>query len=261
MSQPILSELKQRVLTLTLNRPETLNSANDELLLQLTGAIRDAGQAPEVRVVVLTGAGRGFCTGADLGQMNGAAAPDRFSQHLQHTFNPLMLAIRQLPKPLITAVNGVAAGAGASIALGGDIRLWSAQASLVELFSNIGLVPDAGSTWLLPRLVGPQRAFELMALAEKVLPDEALRLGLCERVFPAERFHEDVQQYAERLAARPATALRLTKQALWEGQLGSFEEALLREARLQDQAGASWEHAEGVQAFKEKRAPDFLTQK
>jgi len=269
MSQPseatgdvLLQHLQNGVLTLTMNRPESLNSANDALLLALLSAVQSAADQPEVRVVVLTGAGRGFCAGADLGQMGGdASSPTRFSEHLEHTFNPLVRAIRSLSKPFISAVNGVAAGAGASLALAGDLRLWSSAASLVEVFSNIGLIPDAGSSWMLPRLVGTQRAFELMAFAEKVSADEALRLGLCEQVYAAETFTDDVQTYAERLAARPATALALTKQALAYAMSSTLDEALLNEAKLQDAAGASWEHREGVQAFMARRQADFLNRK
>lgn len=272
MSQPsevssdvLLRNLHNGVLTLTMNRPDSLNSANDDLLLTLLDAVREAAGLPDVRVVVLTGAGRGFCAGADLGMMGGNAATPpsatRFSEHLEHTFNPLIRAIRALPQPFISAVNGVAAGAGASLALVGDVRLWSSSGSLVEVFSNIGLIPDAGSSWLLPRLVGAARAFELMAFAEKVGPEEALRLGLCERVFDAATFADEVQSYAERLAARPAAALALTKQAIQFSASSTLDEALLSEAKLQDAAGASWEHREGVQAFMEKRRPDFLKKK
>ncbi|GGJ87688.1 enoyl-CoA hydratase [Deinococcus aquiradiocola] len=259
----LLSSVTNGVLTLTMNRPESLNSANDDLLLSLLDAVRGAASDDAVRVVVLTGAGRGFCAGADLGMMAGAAAggeasATRFSEHLEHTFNPLVRAIRALPKPFVSAVNGVAAGAGASLALVGDVRLWSSSASAVQVFSNIGLIPDAGSSWLLPRLVGGPRAFELMAFAERVGAEDALRLGLCEHVFPADGFGEAVQAYAERLAARPAAALALTKALVQGGLSGTLDESLLAEAAAQDRAGASWEHREGVTAFLQKRAPDFL---
>ena len=265
----LLQSLQNGVLTLTMNRPGSLNSANDELLLGLTSAVQAAGSDQEVRVVVLTGAGRGFCAGADLGLMaaagmeaagTAAASPTRFSEHLEHTFNPLIRAIRALPKPLISAVNGVAAGAGASLALVGDIRLWSSAGSAVQVFSNIGLIPDAGSSWMLPRQVGGPKAFELMAFAEKVTADEALRLGLCERVYPAESFAAEVQVYAERLAARPATALALTKALVQSGLSGTLNDALLAEAQAQDAAGVSWEHREGVGAFMQKRPADFLNE-
>jgi 2-(1,2-epoxy-1,2-dihydrophenyl)acetyl-CoA isomerase len=262
--QVLLQSLQNGVLTLTMNRPDSLNSANDALLLTLLGAVQAAGRDPQVRVVVLTGAGRGFCAGADLGLMGGpdsGPSPTRFSEHLEHTFNPVIRAIRALPQPFISAVNGVAAGAGASLALVGDLRLWSSSASFVQVFSNIGLIPDAGSSWMLPRLVGPHRAFELMAFAEKVGPEDALRLGLCEQVYPVGEFAAQVQSYAERLAARPAAALAFTKQAIQAAMSGTLSDALLSEAGFQDLAGASWEHREGVQAFLEKRRPDFLIRK
>ena len=269
MSQPsaegvLLQSLQNGVLTLTMNRPDSLNSANDALLRGLLEAVQSAGTRPEVRVVVLTGAGRGFCAGADLGLMGApGSAPDptRFSEHLEQTFNPLIRAIRALPKPFISAVNGVAAGAGASLALIGDLRLWSEAASAVQVFSNIGLIPDSGATWTLPRLVGYHRAFELMAFAEKVGAHDALRLGLCEHVYPAESFAAQVQAYAERLASRPVAALALTKQALQAAMSSTLQDALLKEAHLQDAAGLSWEHREGVEAFRQRRPADFLNEK
>ncbi|WP_288404058.1 enoyl-CoA hydratase-related protein [uncultured Deinococcus sp.] len=255
--QPVvLTDTRASVRTLTLNRESRLNAANDALLLGLTEALQAADADPEVRVVVITGAGRGFCAGQDLGDVSGRDMT--FTEHLQHTYNPLVRTIRGLGKPVITAVNGVAAGAGASLALAGDVRLWARSAMLTQVFSNIALVPDSGSTWFLPRLVGYHKAFELMALADKVGADDALRLGLCEAAYPDETFREDVQAYAERLAARPANALRLTKQALNAAMTSSLDEALDKEAELQQLAGDHWEHLEGVTAFKEKRAPDFM---
>lgn len=257
MSEAVITETTQAgVRTLTLNRPDRLNAANDALLLALTDALRRADADDSVRVVVITGAGRGFCAGQDLGDVSGRDMT--FTEHLNHTYNPLIRTIRSLNKPVISAVNGVAAGAGASLALAGDIRLWAQGASLIEVFSNIALVPDSGSTWFLPRLVGYHRAFELMALAERVRAEDALRLGLCEQVFPDDTFHADVQAYAERLAARPANALKLTKQALVFAQTSTLDEALDQEAVLQQIAGDHWEHEEGVTAFKEKRPAQFV---
>ncbi|MVN88062.1 2-(1,2-epoxy-1,2-dihydrophenyl)acetyl-CoA isomerase [Deinococcus sp. HMF7620] len=252
----ILARTQAHVLTLTLNRPDKLNAANDELLLTLTRELQAADANPDVRVVVLTGAGRGFCAGQDLGDVSGRDMT--FTEHLHHTYNPLIRTIRGLGKPVISAVNGVAAGAGASLALAGDIRLWAASASLIEVFSNIALIPDSGSTWTLPRLVGYHRAFELMALAERVRAEDALRLGLCEHVFADDTFAADVQAYAERLAQRPAHALKLTKQALVAALTSGLDEALDQEAALQQLAGDHWEHEEGVSAFKAKRAPQFI---
>lgn len=257
MEQPvILVTDRAHVRTLTLNREGKLNAANDALLLTLTEELRRAEADPEVRVVVITGAGRGFCAGQDLGDVAGRDMT--FTEHLQHTYNPLIRTMRGLSKPVITAVNGVAAGAGASLALAGDIRLWAESAALIEIFSNIALIPDSGSTWFLPRLVGYSRAFEMMALAEKIPAAQAQSLGLCEHVYPDATFREDVQHYAERLAARPAHALKLTKQALNATMTSTLHDALELEAQLQQIAGDHWEHREGVTAFKEKRKPDFF---
>ncbi|WP_221089480.1 enoyl-CoA hydratase-related protein [Deinococcus aquaedulcis] len=256
-SEPVIrTQLKAHVLTLTLNRPDKLNAANDELLLTLTRELQQADENEAVRVVVITGAGRGFCAGQDLGDVAGRDMT--FTEHLHHTYNPLIRTIRGLGKPVLTAVNGVAAGAGASLALAGDIRLWAQGASFIEVFSNIALIPDSGSTWTLPRIVGYHRAFELMALAERVRADDALKLGLCEHVFPDETFADDVQAYAERLAARPAHALKLTKQALMAAQTSTLDEALDQEAILQQVAGDHWEHKEGVEAFRAKRPAQFI---
>lgn len=251
----VLRHLDGGVLTLTLNRPDKLNAANDALLLGLTSALQEAAQDASVRVVVITGAGRGFCAGQDLGEVG--ARDMGFAEHLRHTYNPLIRTIRELDKPVITAVNGVAAGAGASLALAGDIRLWSTNATLIEVFSNIALVPDSGSTWTLPRLVGYHKAFELMALAERVPAREALRLGLCEHVFEEGTFAQEVAAYAAKLAARPLRTLGLTKRALNAALGSSLAEALEFEAQLQQIAGEGAEHAEGLAAFQEKRAPNF----
>ncbi|MDB5044938.1 MAG: enoyl-CoA hydratase [Deinococcus sp.] len=260
MTQPespvILSQTRAGVRTLTLNRPDKLNAANDALLLMLTAQLQAADADNAVRVVVITGAGRGFCAGQDLGDVSGRDMT--FTEHLNQTYNPLIRTLRGLGKPVITAVNGVAAGAGASLALSGDIRLWAQSASLIEVFSNIALVPDSGSTWFLPRLVGYHRAFALMALADRVRPDDALKYGLCEEVLADEGFADALQAYAERLASRPAHALKLTKQALNAAMTSTLDQALDLEAELQQLAGDHWEHEEGVTAFKAKRAPEFV---
>jgi 2-(1,2-epoxy-1,2-dihydrophenyl)acetyl-CoA isomerase len=188
--------------------------------------------------------------------LQGEATPD-LTGHLRRTYNPLILTIRNLPKPVLTAVNGVAAGAGASLALSGDIRLWSEAASLALAFSSIALIPDAGSTWFLPRIVGAARAFELMAFAERVDAQQALKLGLCEQVYPADTFAAEVQAYAERLASRPPHALALTKQALNFSLSADLGAALDYEAVLQQRAGEHDEHQEGLDAFRQKRKPEF----
>lgn len=255
MSEPhLLRDLQGGALTLTLNRPERLNALTAGLLADLTRALAEADRDPGVRVIVLTGAGRGFCAGQDVtpGQPMGD-----YGEHLRHTFNPLVTAMNALEKPLIAAVNGPVAGAGVSLALHADLRLFSENASLSMAFSSIALIPDAGSSWVLPRLLGPGRAFELAALSEKIGAAQAQALGLCERVLPGEDFAQEVQAYAERLADRPAHALRLTKRALREGAGLTLPQALELEAELQAEAGRHPEHAEGMAAFAERRPANF----
>ncbi|MBB6099423.1 2-(1,2-epoxy-1,2-dihydrophenyl)acetyl-CoA isomerase [Deinobacterium chartae] len=254
-SPAVLQSVHNHVLYLTLNRPDVLNAANNALLLELLEGLKAAGRDPEVRAVVITGAGRGFCAGQDLAAVEERAGS--FTEHIERTYNRVILQMRTLEKPVITAVNGVAAGAGASIALAGDVRLWSDAARFIEVFSNIALIPDSGSTWLLPRIVGYHRAFELMALAERVEPGDALRLGLCEHVYPAETFEAEVRAYAERMAARPTRALGLTKRALNYALTHTLEDALQHEAYLQEAASRLEDHQEGVSAFLHKRAPEF----
>ena len=254
MTETVITETTQAgVRTLTLNRPDKLNAANNDLILTLTRELQAADADDSVRVIVVTAAGRGFCAGQDV-----SGDHVDFTHHLNTTYNPLIRALRNTGKPVITAVNGIAAGAGASLGLAGDIRLWAQSAAMTQVFSNIALIPDSGSTWFLPRLVGYHRAFELMAFAQKVTADDALKLGLCEHVFPDETFHADVQAYAERLAARPANALKLTKQALQASMTGTLDDALDQESVLQQKAGDSWEHKEGLSAFAEKRPANFV---
>lgn len=243
------------VRTLKLNRPDRLNALNDDLITELINALKAADTDDTVRVIVLTGEGRGFCAGQDL---TGVPGVQMISEHIRSTYNVLQQTIYDLHKPMICAVNGVAAGAGAGLALAGEIRLWSHSASLVGVFSNFGLIPDAGTSWLLPRMVGFHRAYELLAFAEKVGADEALRLGLCEHVYPDASFRAEVQAYAERLAARPMHALYLTKQALRSALSAPFDEALEQEAQLQQTASNHWEYREGVGAFLNKRPPRFI---
>jgi 2-(1,2-epoxy-1,2-dihydrophenyl)acetyl-CoA isomerase len=253
-SEPVLTHLENGVFTITMNRPESLNSANTAMLKGMQNALSSAERDENVRAIVVTGAGRGFCSGADLKE-HGTGI--NFKEHLDHTFNPVVLKMRTLEKPVICAVNGIAAGAGASIALAGDIRVWSSDASFMEAFSKIALIPDAGSTWLLPQLVGYHRAFDLCVHAEKVGPDDALKMGLCERVYPAEEFLDRVKALAENLAAGPTKSFGLTKRAMNKNMTASFADALEYEGQIQDIAGASPDFREGVGAFLEKRQAKF----
>lgn len=250
----VLQTFENGVLTLTLNRPEKLNALTFESVLELAQAVEEGHANPHARVLVLTGAGRGFCAGQDL---TAVSTPGNIEETIQKTYNRLILAIANGDKPVITAVNGIAAGAGANLALAGDIRVWSSAARFTEAFSSIALIPDAGGTWSLPRAVGYHKAFELAALAEVLDAQRGLELGLCERVFADENFALEVQGYAEKMAARPANALTLTKRAMRVGLTLSLEESLALEARLQAQAFEDPDHKEGVAAFLEKRVAVF----
>ncbi len=253
--QPVKINILQNVAWISLNRPESHNAADETLLVALHNALETTATNVDVRVVVLTGTGKSFCSGADL---KAGIGPDMdFKAHLEHTFNPVIRIMRNMNKPIITAVNGVAAGAGASIALAGDIRIWSTAASFLEAFSKIALIPDAGSTWFLPRLVGYHKAFDLCARATRVLPDEGLRLGLCEHVFAAETFETEVQAFAEQLALGPSHAIALTKRALNASLNNSLETQLDLEGDLQNLAGRHPDFVEGVTAFLEKRQAKF----
>jgi 2-(1,2-epoxy-1,2-dihydrophenyl)acetyl-CoA isomerase len=254
MPEPVvLTNLENGVFTITMNRPEALNAANEELLSAVASALTQAERDDAVRCIVVTGAGRGFCSGADLK----AGIHGSLKEHLDRTFRPVVSRMRSIPKPVITAVNGVAAGAGASIALAGDIRVFAESAVFVEAFIGIALIPDAGSTWFLPRLVGYNRAFDLMINAEKISAESAFGMGLCERVYPDAEFMTKVKTLAEKLAAGPTKTIGLTKRALNKAMSSTLEEALEYEGQLQDIAGASADFKEGVAAFLEKRPAKF----
>lgn len=258
--QNLLVSEANGVLTLTLNRPERLNAFTRDLLDELLAAFEAARSATSVRAVVLTGAGRGFCAGADLVAGSEAMMQEAafsYSAMLKRHYNPLILLMRSLPKPILAAVNGVAAGAGMSLALACDLRLAAESASFTQAFVKVGLVPDSGSTWFLPKLVGPARALELMMTGRRVTADEALALGLANRVTPDSNLLAVTQEMAEGLASGPTVALGLIKAAYEFGVESSLAAALDYEADAQDVAGASTDHAEGVTAFLSKRSPSF----
>lgn len=253
----ILYDTHDGVLRITLNRPERLNALTDTMRHELIDAFTRAGAEDEVRVVVLTGAGRGFCSGADLVAALESGEPVDFGQALRTTYNPLVRQMRGLPKPIIAAVNGVAAGAGMSLALACDLRIAAESASFIQAFVKIGLVPDSGSTWLLPRLVGLTRAMELMMSGRKVDAAEALAIGLVNRVVPDEELGGAVAKLAQEYANAPTRAIGLIKQAVDYALDHTLEEALEQEAELQAQAGRTADHVEGVAAFLEKRVAHF----
>lgn len=249
-------ETKGGVATITLNRPEVYNALNDEITFELQDAMKAVAKDQKIRVVVLTGEGKAFCSGQDL--KAGAAQGKRsFIDSLQKRYNPLILGMRNLPKPIIGRLNGVAAGAGCSLALACDIIVASEEASLIEVFINIGLVPDSGSSYFLPRLVGMAKAFELCSMGNKVNAKDALTLGLVNNVVPAAELDAAVQRYTDYFAAAPTKAIGLIKKMLNKSTTSDLEGMLEYEAYLQEIAGATADHREGVNAFLEKRKPNF----
>jgi 2-(1,2-epoxy-1,2-dihydrophenyl)acetyl-CoA isomerase len=259
MSNTILIETSNGVRTITLNRPDVLNSFNLEMAEACAAAIRACATDDSVRAVILTGAGRGFSAGQDLAAASpppGGTFPD-LAGIIRATYTPIITAIRHLEKPVVCAVNGVAAGAGANIAICCDLTIASTSASFIQSFSKIGLIPDAGGTWLLPRLVGMQRAAGLAMLADKLSATDAKAMGLIWDVAPPDTLMDAARALAERLAAMPTRGLGLTKKAFDASMTVGLLEALESEADIQSTAGKTADFAEGVNAFLEKRPPRF----
>lgn len=253
--EKILFTVADGVATITLNRPEKLNSFDRALSLEVIDALDRVKDDATVRAVVLTGAGRAFSAGQDLAE---AMAPGTKIQDILTTqYNPIVRRLRALPKPVVAAVNGVAAGAGANIAYACDLTLAAESANFIQSFINIGLIPDSGGTYTVPRLVGRQRAFGQMILAPKVSAHEAEALGLIWRCVPDSELMNEANALAARLAVMPTKAIALTKQALERGEHGTLDSQLDVENELQTIAGASHDYNEGVQAFLEKRKPNY----
>jgi 2-(1,2-epoxy-1,2-dihydrophenyl)acetyl-CoA isomerase len=256
---PILVSREAGVLSLTLNRPDKLNAFNPEMHKLLRDALEEARDEAAVRAVLLTGSGRGFCAGQDLSERNVSAdaAPIDLSVSLGSNYNPLVRRLRALPKPVVCAVNGVAAGAGANIALACDIVLAARSASFVQSFSKLGLVPDSGGTYFLPRLVGSARAMGLALLAERLSADEAERWGLIWKAVDDDRLVEEATRIARVLAAGPTKGYGLIKKALQASAGNSLDAQLDLERDLQREAGFSEDYREGVAAFTQKRKPQY----
>ena len=241
------------LLVLTLARPERLNALTPELLHQLRDALRSAARSDAVRAVLLTGEGRAFSAGQDLG----AVPQDRDYSRVLADYIPVIEAFHALEKPTVAAVNGVAAGAGMSLALACDLRVMAKGAFFQTAFSGIGLVPDAGMSYFLPRLVGLSRALDWCYRSPRIGPEEAVACGLVSAVFPDESFLQAALDFARPLANGPTRAFALTKRALWRNLDVELSDALRYEARSQALAGATEDHAEGLAAFREKRQPRF----
>jgi 2-(1,2-epoxy-1,2-dihydrophenyl)acetyl-CoA isomerase len=249
-------EVTERVATITLDRPDALNALTVPLKEELLGALREVGADPAVRAIVVTGAGRAFCAGQDLRErLEPGAAP--LEVEIRDRYNPIILEMRHLEKPIVGAINGIAAGAGASLAFACDLRIAAESASFLLAFGRVGLIPDSGATWLLPRLVGSAKAAELALTGAPLSAADAERLGLVARVVPLESVVTEAQAVAAQLAAMAPRALALTKRALEASWTASLEEQLELEAELQGIAGATADHAEGIAAFMEKRSPRF----
>jgi 2-(1,2-epoxy-1,2-dihydrophenyl)acetyl-CoA isomerase len=255
-STTIRLETADAIATITLDRPDALNALTLTMKRELLSALRSVARDRSVRSVVLTGAGRAFCAGQDLRErLESGAAP--LAIELRERYNPIIRAMRAMDKPIVGAINGVAAGAGASLAFACDIRIAAEGASFLLAFGRIGLVPDSGATWLLPRLVGPAKAAELALLGDPFTAADAERFGLVARVVPANDLASIARDVAARLAALAPQALALTKRALQRSWSIDLDEALDDEAFRQGIAGATADHAEGLAAFIEKRPPRF----
>lgn len=252
----VLLHKENGVAYITLNRPETYNSFNRDMALTLQAHLDDCAADEQVRCIYLTGAGKGFCSGQDLSEAINPT-PDDFERMVAEHYNATILRMRNMEKPIVVAVNGVAAGAGANLALAGDIVVASNGASFIQAFSKIGLIPDSGGTFFLPRLVGMQRAAALMMTAEKVMAPEAVAMGMIFKAFAEDAFETESKKIATTLAQMPTKGIGLTKRLLNKTFEHSLEDQLLMEKSVQKEAGSTHDFKEGVQAFLEKRKPVF----
>ena len=244
------------VATISFNRPEVYNALNDAITYELQDALKHVAKDDLVRVLVLTGEGKAFCSGQDL-KDSASQGKRSFMDSLLKRYNPIISAMRNLPKPIVGRLNGVAAGAGCSLALACDIIVAAEEATLIEVFINIGLVPDSGSAYFLPRLVGMAKAFELCSMGSRVKAQEALQLGLVNKVVSSTELDAAVAEYTTYFSKAPTKAIGLIKKMLNKSTTSTLEEVLEYEAYCQEIAGATHDHKEGVQAFLEKRKPNF----
>ncbi|MBE4909716.1 enoyl-CoA hydratase/isomerase family protein [Bacillus luteolus] len=254
MFETIKYEVKNSIAWLTLSRPDKLNAFTEQLNKEVQKALKLASNDQEVRTIVITGEGRAFCSGEDLAGVNDDMD---HGEVLRKRYNPMLLELDKCEKPIVAALNGVAAGAGMSLALACDFRIASDKASLVQAFIHVGLIPDAGNLYYLPRIIGHAKALELAVFGESIKAEDALKLGLVTKVIPSDEWETGVEEFASRLAAMPTKAIGLIKRNLkasWHLDLPGFLE---KDAEGQRIAGLSNDHKEGIQAFMEKRKPVF----
>jgi 2-(1,2-epoxy-1,2-dihydrophenyl)acetyl-CoA isomerase len=256
--ETILTETADGVRALILNRPDVLNAFNDRMAEEVLDALKKAERDEDVRCLVLTGAGKGFCAGQDLGALRDRDGEVSFREHLGHTYNPIVSKLRSIEKPVIAQINGAAAGAGLGLALACDLRYAARGAKLRFAFSGIALAPDSGTSFFLPRLMGLARAYEFALTNEPLLAEDALALGLVNKVLPPADLAGAVRALAIRLAQGPTKSFGLTKRAMNRALHLTVDEALDYEAHLQEIAGHTADYREGVAAFLEKRAPAFI---
>lgn len=254
--ESLLFEIQDKVAVIQLNRPDKLNSFNKIMATELQDALDRCGKDKHIRAVYLTGKGRGFSAGQDLAEVTASDGPE-LNEIVKKHYNPIIEKIRTLEKPVICGVNGVAAGAGANIALACDIVFAAHSASFIQAFSKIGLIPDSGGTFFLPRLIGLQRATALMMMGDKVTAEEALEMGMIYKVSINEKLDEDAMKVAKYLGTQPTKGLGLTKRALNASMSNTLREQLDLEEKLQTEAGTTHDYNEGVDAFLNKRKPEF----
>jgi 2-(1,2-epoxy-1,2-dihydrophenyl)acetyl-CoA isomerase len=257
MTKSIQLKIENKIATITLNRPEVFNSFNREMALSLQSILDDCEANNEVRAIVLTGNGKAFCAGQDLKEVTDPDLNPGFKKILEEHYNPIITRIRNIKKPIIGAINGVAAGAGANIALACDVVVAHEKVSFIQAFSLIGLVPDSAGTYFLPRLIGFQKALALAMLGDKIPAEEAERLGMIYKSVPLEEFEETISKLAVKLANMPTKALGLIKELFNNSMTNTLDQQLALESKLQIEAAQSYDYAEGVAAFIEKRKPEF----
>ena len=253
----ILLKIENQIAFINLNRPDVFNSFNREMALIMQDTLDICANDNNIRAIVITGNGKAFCAGQDIGEITNPELNPGFRKILDDHYNPIIKRIRSIEKPIIGAINGVAAGAGANIALACDIVLASENASFIQAFSKIGLIPDSAGTFFLPRLIGMQKATALMMLGDKVTAQEAESLGMIYKSFPTDIFEDEVLKIATTLANMPTKALGLTKKLMNQSLTNNLEQQLQLESDLQIEASETNDYREGVSAFVEKRKPIF----